>query len=81
MIKYIWEKFTQAWFDEQTLELSRDIRNLSNARNHRPFDPSSKQHHDLCRKQLNEIHKLTENHPYLDLSELEDYFNASLKDS
>lgn len=78
MIRYIWEKFTQAWFDEQTLELSRDIRKLSNARNHRPFDPSSKQHHDFCRKQLNEIHKLTENHPYLDLSELEDYFNASL---
>ena len=81
MTRYIWEKFSEAWFDEETLALSRVIRKLVNARSHRPFNPASKQHHDFCRKQLNEIRKLTEKHPFLDLAELKDYFNASLKDS
>lgn len=78
MIGYIWEKFTRAWFEEETLNLMQRIGKLVNARNHRPFNPSSQQHRDFCRRQLEEIDHLIEHHPYLNLSEIRDYFNASL---
>ncbi len=80
MTRYIWEKFSEAWIEKESLELSGDIRKLVNARNHRPFDPASKTHHHFCRKQLELIRQLGEKNPFLDLSELEEYFKNSVCD-
>lgn len=79
MISYIWEKFSGAWVSEESLVLSRRIRKLVDARKHRPFDPGSETHLEFCKKQLKETRKLAEDHPYLDLSELEEYFAAPLR--
>jgi hypothetical protein len=79
MVRYIWEKFTGAWFDEETLEISREIRKLANARNHRPFDPGSARHREFCGRQLEEVRKLAWKYPFLELGELEQYFTESLK--
>jgi hypothetical protein len=79
MIRYIWEKFRNSWFDEETLEISREIRKLANARNHRPYDPGSARHREFCSRQMEEVRKLAGKYPFLDLGELEQYFTESLK--
>ncbi len=78
MTRYIWEKFSGAWFDREALSLIPEIRKLADARNHRPFDPASKKHLNFCRRQLEEIRKLAGRYPFLDLSELEEHFGASV---
>ena len=78
MVRYIWEKFADAWFDGETIEISREIRKLFNARNHRPFDPGSVRHGEFLKKQLGELRKLGGKYPFIDLSELENYFSAGL---
>ena len=79
MVRYIWNKFSKAWLDEESKGIIQEVRKLVNARKHRPFDPASEKHRDFCRKQLEAIHKLTNKHSCLDLSDLKDYFNESLK--
>ncbi len=81
MIRYIWEKFSEAWIDKESHKLSHKIRKLVNAQNHRPFNPTSEKHLDFCRKQLDLIRKLTDKHPYMDLSELEEHFKSALNKS
>jgi len=81
MISYIWEKFSAAWLDQETMKIMRKIEKLVNARNHRPFDPNSEQYQDFSKKQLKEILLLEEQYPFLKLGGLEDYFRRSLKKS
>ena len=81
MISYIWEKFSAAWLDQETIKIMKSVEKLVNAKNHRPFDPASQKHRDFCSKQLEEILRLGELYPFLKLGELEDYFHASLKKS
>jgi len=76
MVRYIWEKFSDTWLDREALVLSREIRKLVNARNHRPFDPASGKHQEFCRKQLEKIQQLKHKNPFLDLSELEHFFKG-----
>lgn len=78
MTRYIWEKFSRTWIAGESLELSREVRKLVEARNHRPFDPASGEHLDFCRKQLERVRELGKEHPYLDLSGLEAYFKDFL---
>jgi hypothetical protein len=80
MIRYIWEKFSNAWFDEETLGLTPRIGKLVSAMDHRPFDPGSEQHLEFCRKMLEETRELSGRHPFLDLSGIEDHFSKPLKD-
>ncbi len=79
MISYIWEKFTATYFDEPTIHLLGEIEKLNNARNHRPFDPASKQHLQFCKKQLENAKLLAASHPYLDLSDMITFFTRALK--
>ena len=79
MIRYIWEKFSAAYFDEPTTRLMRDIEKLTAARNHRPFDPSSETYRQFCEKQVQKAEKLLEKHPVLDLADLIAFFNEPLK--
>jgi len=81
MTRYIWDKFSNAYFDEDTREIMQKVRKLVIARNHRPFDAASEKHREFCRKQLEEIRKLTGKHSFLDLSELKDHFSVSLNKS
>ncbi len=81
MIRYIWEKFSEAWIDKESLTLSQKVQKLIDAKNHRPFDPASKKHLDFCRNRLEEIRELESKHPYLDLSVLEEHFTAALNNS
>ena len=78
MIQYIWEKFSNTYFDEHTKKIMKEIEKLTSARNHRPFDPSSPQYNLFCRKQLEKTQRLQKDNPGIDLSELEGFFSEPL---
>jgi hypothetical protein len=79
MINYIWEKFSDAWLDKESLGIMKSVGKLVSAMKHRPFDPGSEKHKAFCRKQLNDLSKLGKQYPYLDLIEMEEYFRESGK--
>ena len=81
MIDYIWEKFSDCYFDNETRQIMVEIQKLVSARNHRPFQPGSKQYADFCIKQIHTIGKLKKRFPFLALNELELYFQDRLKSS
>jgi hypothetical protein len=78
MIEYIWGKFSDTYFDEQTLKLMGEIGKLNTARKHRSFDPISEQYSQFCKKQGDKARQLLKKHPYLDLKELIDFFDEPL---
>jgi len=78
MIQYIWEKFSDTYFDEKTKKLMNEIAKLTSARKHKPFDPSSQQYLQFCRKQLEKTQRLQKDNPGLDLSEIAGFFSKPL---
>lgn len=40
-IQYIWQKFSETFFDEESLDYFQEVRQLNNDLNHRPFFPDS----------------------------------------
>ena len=76
MISYIWEKFSAAYFDDGTRKLMAEIGKLTAARNHRPFDPASKEYLQFCNKQLEKTQQLQKENPGIDLAELADFFST-----
>ena len=81
MIRYIWEKFSDTYFDEKTKKLMGEIGKLNAARSHRPFDPASQQYRQFCNKQGEKAKQLVEKHPYLDLNDLIAFFDEPLNKS
>lgn len=52
-IDYIWEKFTDSFFSKETKELNKRIAQINREKNHKPFNPESKEFIEFS-KQLEE---------------------------
>lgn len=64
-VDYIWEKFSDRFFDEETMNLSRSIEKLRKQQLHRSFHEDSDGNRQFQSK-IREIEKkLVEQHPYL----------------
>ncbi len=62
-VEYIWEKFKQTWFSEDTQRLSNDFNRLNAMLNHRPFNPESeeyKKHLQKAEQLKNELYERIE---------------------
>jgi hypothetical protein len=62
-IEYIWDKFKQTWFSEDTQRLSSDFNRLNSMLNHRPFNPESeeyKKHLQKAEQLKNELYERIE---------------------
>jgi len=60
-IDYVWEKFTEAWFDKETLKKAYDFEKINQSLNHIPFQPESeayKQFREKTEAKLKELSKL-----------------------
>ncbi len=64
-INYVWNKFSEAFFDKNTQELIQKIEKIQNASQHKPFNFESKQHQEFIQKQLSNIKELETLYPYL----------------
>lgn len=65
-IKYIWEIFSNTFFDSETMQINTQWQNISKAISHRPFNPNSKHHKEFLRQTLLKIRELQDKYPYFD---------------
>lgn len=75
-IDYIYEKFSESFFDTNTKILNKKIENIINAKNHKVFNPKSEEHKKFCMKVLNDIENLK--NTALNFSDEKAYFNSFL---
>lgn len=76
-LKYIWDKFSETYFDGDTIKLLDRIDELIRAKSHRPFNPSSESHCAFLARFLKKTRELAKECPWLDLSEEAEYFGGS----
>jgi hypothetical protein len=76
--QYVWEKFTTACIDEQSLSIMKEIGMINAAKNHRPFNPTSNQHLQFLKTNLGKTLQLHQSNPYLDLTAEIDFFESGI---
>ncbi len=59
-IDYIWEKFTQKYFDRKTSRFVEDWEKIIKAINHKPFHPDTPSHQDFIKKTIERLYHLQE---------------------
>lgn len=67
-IRYIWEKFKSALFDNESQKISLEVEKLISRFNHKPFNRFSPEHLDFLQKSMLKVQRLQKKIPYLDLS-------------
>lgn len=64
---YIYERFAEAYFDDEALTFCERWRRIAKAMEHRPLHPGSEAHLHFVRQTLSEIHELKRLYPALDV--------------
>lgn len=67
-IDYIWQRFGNRYFSDNTKQTSLDMQKLSKALAHRPFCTEGEAYETFCRKIDLQINALKEKYPEVDLS-------------
>jgi hypothetical protein len=49
-IDYIWEKFSETYFDKETQKIAREFEAIEQALNHKPFYPESEEYREFMRR-------------------------------
>ena len=62
-INYIWEKFGDAYFSENTKELIKEWENIQQVFNHKPFNPDSEEYQSFLEKGKKKKEKFLKNNP------------------
>lgn len=76
-VKYVWEKFAEAVFDEDTRKTLTAVQGIVRAARHAPRHPQSETYRELCRRSLRRIETL-ENRTGIDFSAERAHFIAHL---
>ena len=63
-INYIWERFVNTWFTEQSKEIMKEVLEIQNGINHKAFHPDSEQHLRFLESLDLKIKRLQEKHPF-----------------
>ena len=74
-IDYIWQKFSDCYFEESTRKLSAQIELINKARKHRPLFPESDEFIKFKNNHLTKVCELAQKHPEVDLSDEIEYFS------
>jgi hypothetical protein len=74
--QFVLDKFSESCFNEETRTTMEEIKKLVIARNHKPFNPTSKQHNQFLAAQLKKTLSLKQQYPYLDFEKEVDYFSG-----
>ncbi|MBX9783137.1 MAG: GSCFA domain-containing protein [Chitinophagaceae bacterium] len=72
--QFVMEKFSTFAFDETTMELMKEIRQLVTARNHKAFHPGSNQHQQFLKQHFQKTQALAGAYPKLDFRAELEYF-------
>ena len=74
--QFVLENFSDYAFQEPTLELMKEIRQIVTAKNHKPFHPGSNQHQQFLNQHLQKAMVIAGEHPYLNLSDEVEFFRV-----
>jgi hypothetical protein len=73
-IEYIWEQFSQTYFETDTTDIIKEIDKIILAKNHRPLNPDTENHKKFLKKQVEIIKKVSKKYPFIDLQNESDFF-------
>jgi hypothetical protein len=71
---YIWNAFTECWFDQRTSDLWKEVNKITKAVSHRITSGRGKEIKIFAEKMISEISKLQSRHAGLDLEKEKKYF-------
>ena len=77
-IEYIWDKFSEVYFDTGTRDLQSSLLRISKALNHRFISGSESNRKEFAGKILSQIAELEKLHPEVELSGERKYFSSLL---
>ena len=75
--QFVLEHFAESCMNKGTQQLMEDIKKLVIARNHKAFNPTSNQHQQFLKAQLQKATLLQHQHPYLDFERELRFFDGS----
>jgi hypothetical protein len=73
--QFVLEHFAESCTNKDTQQLMDEIKKLVIARNHKPFNPTSTQHQQFLKAQLQKTKALKALHPYLDFEQELKFFD------
>ena len=76
--QYVWEKWVESFYDHNTQQIMKQVAELQLAKQHKPFNKSSKAHQAFLRNCLQKTQDLFKQYPFLDLQELSTFFSGEL---
>lgn len=79
-IDYIWQYFSDIFFDRNTFQLNSRLEKIAQAIRHRAFHPQSEKHQLFIKSQLKNIEQLLQEHPSLNFDKELESLQAQLID-
>ncbi|MEX0883631.1 MAG: GSCFA domain-containing protein [Cyclobacteriaceae bacterium] len=73
---YIWEKFQETFFEENTLQITKQIDKINKGMSHRPFNPYSSQYKSFLLSMANSIRQLPD---YLDFTSESEFIEDQIR--
>ena len=74
-IEYIWEKFSECYFENETKNILKKIEDLNAALHHKPFNPGSDMYRKFINKNIALIDEWSKQYPFLNLTNLKSAFS------
>jgi hypothetical protein len=74
--QFVLENFSDFCLDENTKQLTEEIKKIRIAKKHKPFNPQSNQHKQFLQNYLEKVNILQQQHPYLNFTEELKYFKT-----
>ena len=68
-VDYVWEKFSETYFTDETKTLNLKIEKIKSAINHRPFNFNSSSHQQFINEQIRQMEQLCTTFPILNFDE------------
>lgn len=68
-VDYVWEKFADTYFSNETKTLNLKIEKIQNAVNHRPFNFDSSSHQQFIKEQIRQMEQLCKEFPMFNFDE------------
>ena len=68
-VNYVWEKFSDCYFDNTTQDLNSEIQKIKTAANHKPFNFNSEEHQQFIAKQIQQMESLSNDYSFLNFDE------------
>ncbi len=68
-VDYIWERFSETFFTDETKRIAKEMEKLMRALAHRPFNTEGEEYRSFCKKQLDKIAGFEKQYPEIDFQE------------